>query len=164
MQPVYYLPLRSLCICLSYWGRNIGWGVLEKAAEDDVWALDRWCDRGVQKTTYMRSLMTCTSHKILSTWSNRGEWDGLGMWHVLGERRDAYEVMIGKPEVKRTHRRLRCRREDNIKMYLQEIGWESVDWIGVAQDWDKWWVVVNKVLNIWVVLNAGDFFEQLRHY
>jgi hypothetical protein len=86
------------------------------------------------------------------------------MWHVLGERRDAYEVMIGKPEVKRTHRRLRCRREDNIKMYLQEIGWESVDWIGVAQDWDKWWVVVNKVLNIWVVLNAGDFFEQLRHY
>ena len=49
-------------------------------------------------------------------------------------------------------------------MYLQEIGWESVDWIGVAQDWNKWWVVVNKVLNIWVVLNAGDFFEQLRHY
>jgi hypothetical protein len=39
---------------------------------------------------------------------------------------------------------------DNIKMYLLEIGWDGVDWIGLAQDRDKWRALVNAVMNLWV--------------
>jgi hypothetical protein len=44
---------------------------------------------------------------------------------------------------------------DNIKMDLLEIGWGGVDWIGVAQDKDKWRALVNAVMNLRVPLNAG---------
>jgi hypothetical protein len=44
--------------------------------------------------------------------------------------------------------RLRSRWVDNIKMLLLEIGWGSVDWIGLAQDRDKWRALVNVVMNL----------------
>jgi hypothetical protein len=53
---------------------------------------------------------------------------------------------VGKPEEKRPLGRQRHRWVDNIKIYLLEIGWGSVSWIGVAQDWDKWTALVNSVL------------------
>ena len=48
--------------------------------------------------------------------------------------RDAstYRVLLGRPEVKRPLERLRRRWEDNIKMDLQEVGWEGMDWIDQA--------------------------------
>jgi hypothetical protein len=47
--------------------------------------------------------------------------------------------------------------EDNIKMDLQEVEYESMDWIDVAQDRDRWWALVNVAMNLRVPLNAGNF-------
>ena len=54
----------------------------------------------------------------------------------------------GDTEGKRPMRRRRCRWDDNIKMYIQEIGWMYVDWSHLAQDRDKWRGVVNTVVNL----------------
>jgi len=55
----------------------------------------------------------------------------------VGERRDVYKVLVGKPEVKRPRRRPRCRWEDNIKMDPQEVGCGSMDCTDLAQDRNK---------------------------
>ena len=55
---------------------------------------------------------------------------------------------MGKPEGKRPLGRPRRRREDNIKMNLQEVGCGGKDWIEQVQDRDRWWALVNVVLNI----------------
>jgi hypothetical protein len=52
----------------------------------------------------------------------------------LGEKRNAYILMVGKPERKRPLRRPRRRWVDNIRMDLGEVGWGDVDWIGLAKD------------------------------
>jgi hypothetical protein len=67
--------------------------------------------------------------------SRRRRWAG----HVarMGEKRNAYRLLVGKPEAKRSLGRPRRRRVDNIKIVLLEIGWGSVDWIGLAQDRDQ---------------------------
>jgi hypothetical protein len=64
--------------------------------------------------------------------------------------RNAYKILVGKPEGKRPLGRSRHRREDDIKMDLRKIGWESVDWVHLAQDLDKRWDLVNVVLNLHV--------------
>jgi hypothetical protein len=56
----------------------------------------------------------------------------------MGAKRNVYRLLVGKPEGKRPLGRPRRRWTDNIKMGLLEIGWGSVDWIGLAQDRDKW--------------------------
>jgi hypothetical protein len=53
-------------------------------------------------------------------------------------RRNAYTILVGKPEGKRLLRRLRCRWVDIIKIDLREMGWDGVDWIEMAQDRDQW--------------------------
>jgi hypothetical protein len=68
----------------------------------------------------------------------------------MGEERNAYKLLVGKPEGKRPLGRQRRRLVDNIKMDLLEIGWGGVDWIGLAQDRDKWRALVNVVMNLWV--------------
>jgi hypothetical protein len=62
---------------------------------------------------------------------------------------------VGKPEAKRPLGRPRHRWVNNIKMDLLEIGWGGVDWIGQAQDRDKWRALVNAVMNLRVPYNAG---------
>jgi len=52
-----------------------------------------------------------------------------------------------EPEGKRPLGRPRCRRKDNIKMGIQKVGYEGKDWIDLAQDRDRWWAVVNAVIN-----------------
>ena len=42
-------------------------------------------------------------------------------------------------------------------MDLQELGWGGMDWIDVAEDRDRWWVLVSAVMNLWVPQNAGNF-------
>jgi hypothetical protein len=55
---------------------------------------------------------------------------------TYGEKRNAYGVSVGKPEGKRTQGRPKCRWVDNVKMDLKEIGWDGMDWFGLAQDRD----------------------------
>jgi hypothetical protein len=53
------------------------------------------------------------------------------------EKLNACRILVGKPEGKRPLGRPRRRWVDNIKMYLREIGWGGMDWIGLAQDRDQ---------------------------
>jgi hypothetical protein len=66
----------------------------------------------------------------------------------MGEKRSAYRLLAEKPEGKRSLGRPRCRWVDNIKINLGEIVWSGVDWIGLAQDRDKWRALVNSVMNL----------------
>jgi hypothetical protein len=75
--------------------------------------------------------------------SRRMKWAG----HVarMGEGRDVYRVLVGRPEGKRPLGRPRRRWEDNIKMDLTEIGIDGANWIRLAQDRVQWRVFVNMV-------------------
>jgi hypothetical protein len=75
----------------------------------------------------------------------------------VGERRDAYRVLVGKHERRRPVERPRCIWEDNIKMDLQEVEYRGMEWIDLGQDRDRWWNLVNEVMNLVVPYNAGNF-------
>jgi hypothetical protein len=66
----------------------------------------------------------------------------------MGGKRNAYRLLVGKPEGKRPLGRPRHKGVDNIKMDLLEMGWGGVDWIGLVQDRDKLGAVVNAVMNL----------------
>jgi hypothetical protein len=77
--------------------------------------------------------------------SRRMRWAG----HVarVGDKRNAYRLLVGKQEGKRILGRPRRRWVDNIRMDLGEVGWGDVDWIGLAQDRNRWRALVNSVLD-----------------
>jgi hypothetical protein len=56
----------------------------------------------------------------------------------MGEKSNAYMVLVGKPEIKILIGRPKRRWEDNIKMDLRDTGWGGMDWIDLAQDMDQW--------------------------
>jgi hypothetical protein len=66
----------------------------------------------------------------------------------MGETRNAYMILVGKPEGNRPLGRTRRRWVDNIKMYSREIGWGDMDWIELAQNTDQWRALLNKVMNL----------------
>jgi hypothetical protein len=68
----------------------------------------------------------------------------------MEESRGVYMVLVGTPEVKRPFGRPRHRWEDNIKMDLQKVGYEGMDWIDLAQDKDSWQALMNVVMNFMV--------------
>jgi hypothetical protein len=78
--------------------------------------------------------------------SRRMRWAG----HIarMGEKRNVYRLLVGKPEGKRPLGRPRYRWMDNIRMDLGEVGWGDVDWIGLAKYKNRWRALVNSVLNL----------------
>jgi hypothetical protein len=66
----------------------------------------------------------------------------------MGEGRGVYRDVVGKPEGKRPLGRPRRRWEDNIKKYLQEVGFGDMDCNELAQDRDSWRAIVNAVMNL----------------
>jgi hypothetical protein len=62
--------------------------------------------------------------------------------------RCAYNILVGRPEGRRSLERPRRRQEDEIKMDLGEIRFEDLDWIHLAQDRDRWRALVNMVMNL----------------
>jgi len=68
----------------------------------------------------------------------------------LDEERDAYRVLVGRPEGMRRFGRPRCKWENNIKMNLQAKGWGNMHWIDVAEDRNSWWDLMNAAMNLWV--------------
>jgi hypothetical protein len=78
--------------------------------------------------------------------SRRMGWAG----HVarMGEKRNAYTILVGKPEGKTPLGTQRCRWLDNIKMDLREIRWNGMDWIYLAQDRGQWRALLRTVMNL----------------
>jgi hypothetical protein len=68
----------------------------------------------------------------------------------MGEEREVYRVLLGKPEGKRPLGRPRLRWVDNIRADLQEMGCGYMDWIGLAQDRDRWRTLVIAVMKLGV--------------
>ena len=88
----------------------------------------------------------CSTNIVRVIKWRRMRWAG----HValMGEERGVHRVLVGKLEGKRPLGRPRCRWVDNIRMDLQEVGCGYTDWIGLAQDRDRWRTLVSAVMNL----------------
>jgi hypothetical protein len=78
--------------------------------------------------------------------SRRMRW--AGQVARMGVKRNVYRLLMGRPERKILLGRPRCMWVDNIRLDLGEVGWGGVDWIGEAQDRNRWRALVNLVLNL----------------
>jgi hypothetical protein len=67
-----------------------------------------------------------------------------------GEKRNAYRILVGKPEGMKRLQRPRRRWVGNIKIDLREIRWDGMDWINLAQDRDQWRALVSTLMNLLV--------------
>jgi hypothetical protein len=67
---------------------------------------------------------------------------------LIGEKRNAYRILVGKGKGKRPLGRPRCTWVVNIKKDLRETGWDGTDWINLAQDIDQRRALVNMVMNL----------------
>jgi hypothetical protein len=78
--------------------------------------------------------------------SRRMRWEG----NVarIGQKMNAYRILVGKPKGKKPIGRTKRRWVDNLKMDLREIGRGGMDWIDLAQDRDQWRALVNTVMNL----------------
>ena len=92
------------------------------------------------------NVLYCSPTIVRVIKSRRMRWAG----HVarMGEERGVYRVLVGKPEGRRPMGRPRLRWVDNIMMDLQEVVCGHVDWIGLAQERDRWRTLVSAVMNL----------------
>jgi len=91
----------------------------------------------------------CSPNIVRVLKSRRMRWVG----HVarMGEERGAYRVLVGKPEGRRPPGRPRRRWVNTIRMDLQDVGCGYMDWIGLAQDRNRWRKLVSAVMNFRVL-------------
>jgi hypothetical protein len=89
-------------------------------------------------------------HNLYSSPSIIGTTKSKRTRHVarMGEKRNAYRILLGKSERKRPLGRPRRRWVDNSKMGLREIGWRGMDWIDLAHGRDQWSALVSTVMNL----------------
>jgi hypothetical protein len=66
----------------------------------------------------------------------------------MGAKRNAYGILVGKPEGKRPLGVPNCRWVDYIQINFREIGWDGMDWIDLVKDRDQWRALVATVMNI----------------
>jgi hypothetical protein len=71
-----------------------------------------------------------------------------GVCSTNAEKRNAYRLLVGKPEGRRPLGRPRRRWLDNVRMNLVEVGWGDAEWKGLVQDSDRWRALVNSALNL----------------
>ena len=91
--------------------------------------------------------------------SRRMRWAGhVALWEE-GEQNSCTHGLVVRREGNKLPGRPKRRREDNIKMDLQEMGW-GMDWNDVAQDRSRWRVVVNAVMNLKFQKIAGNFMTE----
>ena len=79
----------------------------------------------------------CSSPNIIRNFESR-RLRGTGLVARMEQSRNAYRVLVGKPEGKKPLGRQRRRLEDNIKMDLREVGCDPRNWIALAEDGDQW--------------------------
>ncbi|KAJ4431300.1 hypothetical protein ANN_19897 [Periplaneta americana] len=111
---------------------------------EDVPRVQKWQPSTTVSTVFGLQLHFISFNKCI--WVERLRWAG----HVarMGESRNAYRVLVGRPEGKRPLGRPRCRWEDNIRMDLREVGYDDRDWIDLAQDRDQWQAYVRAAMNL----------------
>ena len=143
----------------SHWRRNVGWACLRKGC-----CGKKFGPKGDEITREWRKLHNGEFNDLYSSPNIVRVIKWRRMWreqHVtrMGERAEVYTEFGGggTPEGKIPLGRPRRRRDDNIKMNLQEVGCEGMDWSDVAQDRGRWRALVNAVMNLRVVWNAGNF-------
>jgi hypothetical protein len=93
----------------------------------------------------------CIQHVLSAkySWNDKVEKDGIGKaCSMNGGKRNAYMLLVGKPEGKEPLGRPRRIWADNIKMDLEVTRWGSVDWIGLVQDRDYWRALVRTVMKL----------------
>jgi hypothetical protein len=115
--------------------------------------VDGSCNHGNEPSGFINSeklLSSCTIDGFSRTAQLHGVSLVIGIFFFLpqGANWNAYTLLVGKPEGKRPLGRPRRRLVDNIRMDLGEVGWGDVDWIGLAQDRNRWRALVNSVLNL----------------
>jgi hypothetical protein len=87
-----------------------------------------------------------SSSSIIRMIKSRVIWAGHEA--CMGAKKNAYTILMGKPEGRRSLGRPRRRFDDNIKMDLREIEWGGMDWIDLTQERDQWRALVNTVVNL----------------
>jgi hypothetical protein len=71
-----------------------------------------------------------------------------GIFVIFCLKRNAYSILVGKPEGNKPLARSRRRWKNNIRMDLRELGREDLDWMNLAQDKEHWWALLNTVMNL----------------
>jgi hypothetical protein len=103
--------------------------------------------------------IVCTIHinQILLRWSNQGEWDRRGICHTWSRWEMLTKFWLEINKDRDNSGISRRRRENNIQIYLKEIGWKGVDWILLAQDRDRRRASVHMVMNLRVLTQTTSF-------
>ena len=142
-------------LCCWHWGRNIGCGFLRIGCWGECLGL-RWMRQQGNGENYIRRNLYSLPNIVRVVKSRRMRWAG----HVarMGKGRVVHRFLVGKPEGKRSLGRLRRRWEDNMKMDLQEVGGGG-DWMELAQDRDRWRVLVNTVMELSGSIKCGEFLD-----
>ncbi|KAJ4427026.1 hypothetical protein ANN_26825 [Periplaneta americana] len=142
-----YYPVEKLLSC-SLLSKNLKVKDIENMVLRKIFGAKRDEVTGVWRKLHNTELQALySSPDIIRNIKSRClRWAG----HVarMGESRNAYGVLVGRPEGKRPLGRQRHRWEDNIKMDLREVGYDDRDWIGLAQDRNLWQVYVRAAMNL----------------